>query len=322
MARSNSGGTRGWLRGKVASDLYQVTKTATGRKVQLVRAVEESRINNNTLEQALARMRMALLMGALKDMKQIVDHSWQGIPYGQLSIAHFVKVNMPLVIADCKENWSYENAFCYPVKGIKQMRIGAFQVSSGTLSSPANITRGVNYLSGIWFPMRILIGVPHPTFGDLKRSLGLNANDYITLLMMTGFDAASSGIVNQGFHFLRVYLSETIDDDTQIDAANVEDCFYYEGNTVRRVSINVTTGVILIEVSASPDAVYRDCLLSAVVVSRWDGSVWCRNNARFWSPDGVDLPNFEYNAPRLVFQSWFPSYDPDSEDSGSYPGKM
>lgn len=94
MARSNSGGTRGWLRGKVANDLYQVTKTSTGRKVQLVRAVEESRINNNTIEQALARMRMALLMGALSDLKAIVDHSWQTIPYGQLSIANFVKENM------------------------------------------------------------------------------------------------------------------------------------------------------------------------------------------------------------------------------------
>lgn len=322
MARSNSGGTRGWLRGKVANDLYQVTKTKDGRKVQLVRAVEESRVNNNTLEQALARMRMALLMGALNDLKEIVDHSWQGIPYGQLSIANFVRVNMPALMQDNKENWSINNAYCYPVKGVKQMRIGAFYIASGGLPTPTNITRGVHYLSGVWFPVRILIQKQNPTFGDLKASLGLNAADYITILMMTGYNLGSSGILNQGFQFLRIFLAGDISDDTQITSENVADMFTYEGNTDFAIDINTGTGAIQIDLSCSPDGVYRDCLLSSIIVSRWDGKVWCRNNARFWSNDGEDFPNFEYESAREVFKSWFPSYDPDAEDSQVYPGKL
>lgn len=322
MARSNSGGTRGWLRGKVANDLYQVTKTSTGRKVQLVRAVEESRVNNNTIEQALARMRMALLMGALGDLKAIVDHSWQTIPYGQLSIAHFVKENMQEVIADCKENWSGECRFCYPTKGVRAMRIGMFRIASGTLATPSNITRGVSYIAGQWFPFRINIGKANPTFGDLRRSLGLNANDYITLLMATGLDMGSSGIVNQGLQFVRLYLAENVLDETEIVDDNVADMFTYDGNTTWDVSLDIDKGEILVRVFTGPDGVNRDTLLSSVIVSRWDGKAWCRNNAWFMANSDADAPNFEYNAPRWVFKSWFPSYDPDADGSDVYPGKQ
>lgn len=321
MARSNSGGTRGWLRGKVANDLYQVTHRADGRKVQLVRAVEESRVNNNTLEQALARMRMALLMGALSDLKQIVDHSWEGIPYGQLSIAHFVKVNMTDVMADCREHWNGENLFCYPLKGVKAMRVGAFRIASGSLSAPSAITRGVNYSYGSLFPFRIVIGKPNPTFGDLKAVLGINALDYITLLILSGLYFPSSGVMYQSLQFVRLYLAEGFDDATPITSANVASCFTFESNSTYRVDINTSTGTILVELSASPDGINRDALLSSVIVSRWSGRLWCRNNAWFAPPDGSQGVNFEEQAPRWVFKSWFPDYDPDSDDSDVYPGK-
>lgn len=321
MARSNSGGTRGWLRGKVANDLYQVTKTASGRKVQLVRAVEESRINNNTLEQAIARMRMALLMGALSDLKEIVDHSWEGVPYGQLSIAHFVKVNMADVIVDCKEHWNGENLYCYPTKNVRAMRIGTFTIATGSLPSPTIITRGVNYSWGQWFPFRILIGKSNPTFLDLKLALGLNALDYITLLMEDGVYFPSEGVMNQALHFVRLYLAESVLDETPITSSNVSSMFTYEGNTNYRLSINSSTGVISVDVATNPDGLARDCLFSAIVVSRWNGRVWCRNNAKFMPPDGSGGVNIDEQCPRWVFQSWFPSFDPDSDDAGEYPGK-
>lgn len=289
--------------------------------MQLVRAVEESRTNNNTLEQSLARMRMALLMGALHDLKQIVDHSWQTIPYGQLSIAHFVQVNMPDIITDCREHWNGENRFIYPVKGVSEMRLGEFIISEGTLQTPSMITRGVNYTFGAWFPFRILIGKPNPTFGDLKNALGLNALDYITLLMEDGIYIGSRGVIYQSLHFIRLFLADGIPDDTPITSANVAQMFTYEGNTIYRLSISVATGVILVEVGNHPDGIERETLLCSVIVSRWTGKVWARNNARFLPPDGSGGINFEDNAPRWVFQSWFSDFDPESDDAGQYPGK-
>lgn len=321
MARSNQGGTRGFLRGKVANDLYQVTHKANGQKVQLVRAVESSRVNNNTIEQALARMRMALLMGALSDLKSIVDHSWQGVPYGQLSIAHFVKVNMPLVITDCRENWSVNNAFCYPSKSVRAMRIGAFMIASGTLTTPSNITRGVNYNFDRWYPFRIVIGSANATFGELRRSLGLNANDYITLLQLSlnyGFPILQQA---QALQYVRLYLAENVSDDTVISSTNVRDMFTYDGNAPFRISYDSSNGVIRVDVDCQQDGEPRSVALSSVIVSRWTGSVWARNNARFMPNAGSESPNFEDQAPRWVFNTWFESFDPDAEGSEDYPGK-
>lgn len=321
MARSNQGGTRGFLRGKVANDLYQVTRKSNGQRVQIVRAVEDSRVNNNTLEQALARMRMALLMGALSDLKEIVDHSWQGVPYGQLSIAKFVQNNMPLVQADCRENWVSNNAFCYPVKGVKAMRIGSFLIASGTLQTPVGFSRGLGYLGGSWFPFSLKLDRVHPTFGDIRSALGLNAADYITLLVMSGLDMGSSGILNQGLQFVRLYLADNVVDDTVLSQDNIFSMFTYDGNTAFQVLFNQLSNSIEVFISCSPDGVARDGLLSSIVVSRWDGRQWCRNNAQFLANSGSDSPNFEYNAPLEVFSSWFPDYDPDDYDEPVYPGK-
>lgn len=319
MARSNSGGTRGFLRGKVANDLYQVTKRADGRKLQLVRAVEESRTNNNTEAQALARMRMALLMGALKDLKQIVDHSWQGIPYGQLSIAHFVEVNMPPLISDCKANWSADNHYCYPVKGVSDMRIGEFVIASGTLATPSAISRGTGYSFGSWYPFTLDLGKASPTFADLKAVLSVNAKDYITLLMLCALYGGDDSIVNQALFFARLYLAEGVDDATVITSSNVGTMFTYEANTQYRVSFASSSHLLKVEVYCEPDGKPRSTQLSSVIVSRWDGRVWCRNNAQFLPDSDIETPNFELLAPRRVFQSWFESYDPGAEDSDVYP---
>lgn len=310
------------MRGKVANDLYQVTKRADGRKVQLVRSVEESRVNNNTLEQALARMRMALLMGALSDLKEIVDHSWQTIPYGQLSIANFVRVNMQSVIVDCKEHWDAGNLYCYPEKGISQMRVGEFVIASGSLPDATMIRQGVDYGFTQWYPFLIDIGVANPTFGDLKKALGLNAADYITLLMEDGLDFGTQGFMFQAFHFTRLYLALDVADDTQITSANVQSMFTYDGNTNFRLYVNRSSGIISVELHCSPDGIDRDCIMSSVILSRWDGRSWLRNNAKFTPPGGSGMANFEAQAPRWLFQSWYPSYDPESDDSGEYPGRL
>lgn len=321
MARSNQGGTRGFLRGKVANDLYQVTKSATGKKIQLVRSVEEGRVNNNTVDQACARMRMALLMGALSDLKEIVDHSFEGIPYGQLSIAHFVKVNMPQIIRDQVEHWNGENLFYYPDKGVKQIRMGTFYLSSGSLMSPSFILRGVDYLGARFYPFQISIGVANPTFGDLKNRLGLSADDYITLLMMSGFTSSSSGLIQQRFFFYRLYFNDGIDDGTLLNNNSIQLIFRTEGNTNALLTINQTTGLLSVDLDNWPDGLARETFLSSVILSRWTGSVWARNNAQLLPSESQDYPPFEEGAPRWHFATWFDGYDPDADDSDVYPGR-
>lgn len=321
MARSNTGGTRGFLRGRVAADLYQVTKDVSGKRIQLVRSVEDSRINNNTMEQALARMRMALLMGALSDMKSIVDHSFEGIPYGQLSIAHFVKLNMPRVIQDQYENWASESNFLYPDKGISQMRIGNFRVATGSLPTPTAIEH-------IWptdrlgtAKFRINIGKPNPTMADLKQALGLAVDDYITLLVQGAFYSSQTGLTNCGFFYVRLYVNGAISDDTAITAANASDMFTYEGNTPHSIQFNQAAGMFYAYVDIEPDDNAREEFYHAIIVSKWNGRVWQRNNVEFVNYDGGTNVGYDDAAANWHFQSWYLTWDPDGEDAGEYPGK-
>lgn len=307
MARSMTGGTRGFIRGKVANDLYQVTKNADGRKIQLVRAVEEQRINNNTLMQAVSRMQMALCMGCLSQFKEIVDHSFEGIPYGQLSIAHFVKLNIPRIQADCREHWEYDNRFSYPEKGVSRVRIGEFILSSGTLVLPDFIA--ISYYPGrdATAAIRIQLDADVVTMGDLKRKLGLAAQDYITGLVIVSDDA--DGRYSR-FIYRRAYLSQ-IDDDVVLTEGSVSRFFSLEGTAVGDIMYDDAAHQIFIEIYDDYSADARQWVMSDLIVSRWSGQVWQRNNSTFRLNPEIEVNDY-VKSPSDVFQSWYESYDPDN----------
>lgn len=324
MARSWQGGTRGFLRGRVASDLYQVTTDERGRKIQLVRAVEETRTNNNTNMQALARMKMGCLMRALSQLKEIVDHSWESVPYGQLSIARFVEVNMPYVNWDCYNNWAMPSCFMYPAKGDTEYMVGAFVIAEGTLPYPQFIYTNNLFGQSGQVPFFINIGKSNPTFRDLRLLMGLNVDDYITILLESGFNTGLSGIRDPRFAFLRMYLSHDIDDSTQISSANIAKCFRFEGNSPYAIQIMNASGLIRVRINIRPDGVLRDGLAYALITSRWDGLKWRRNNARFVGENGAFQIDMGDYMPNQAFSSWFEDWSPETGwgkyDADQYPG--
>lgn len=313
MARSNIGGTRGWLRGRVANDLFQVTKDAQGKRIQLVRSVEESRINNNTMPQAMARMQMALCMGSLAQFKEIVDHSFEGIPYGQLSIAHFVHLNIPQIQQDCKNHWSDLFLWSYPEKGVSVPKPGSWILAEGSLTMPDFITRHCTSVYGYNSGVQLDFDMANLTKAQMKEKLGLADNDYITHL---AFAESSIERFNK-LVYLRLYLNPNFADSTVITADNYRDVFTYASNANFRSTFDASTGTFWFYFDRHDiqncDAFPVDCN----IISRWDGRTWCRNNARF-----LPTPNYEdyttnWASPHSRFQSWFPEYDPDASDE--YP---
>ena len=306
MARSFSGGTRGFIRGKVANDLYQVTKDARGRKIQLVRAVEESRVNNNTEMQAVARMQMALCMGCLSQFKEIVDHSFEGIPYGQLSIAHFVKLNIPLLQNDCKTNWEVDSEFSYPIKGEPNIRWGAFILSEGTLILPDSISMSDAPAYFSTAAMVIQLDVPQPTMADVKRVLGAAQDDYITGLVVEATDAEDRFAK---FIYRRAYLS-SMDDSVQLTTQNVARFFRTEGTAGGGIVYDPGRNRIFIEILDTENPDYRTWVVGDIIISVWSGQKWRRNSSRFSVNPNIDW--YDYLAtPNSVFKSWYQSYDPD-----------
>lgn len=313
MARSRQGGTRGFLRGRVANDLYQVTKDDNGRYIQLVRAVEESRVNNNTVAQAMARMQMALCMGALASFKEIVDHSFEGITYGMHSLSHFVSLNVPLLQADCAAHWLNGYLWDYPVKGISAVRAGSWIMSTGSLDLPASIVRFANDDYGQQVGWRLLLPTATPTMGTVKQALSLAANDYIT---HCAFGNARL-LTGSRLVYSRCYLNPAFPDSTAITVANANSLFLYEGTVSCTVTYNPTTHILDVTLQRPQEVGLADYPVSCVIISRWNGRVWQRNNARM-----MPVPRYEdyanaWLSPSDVFNSWFPGYDPDINDN--YP---
>lgn len=315
MARSNIGGTRGFLRGRVANDLYQVTRDEAGKRIQLVRSVEESRINNNTMPQAMARMQMALCMGSLAQFKEIVDHSFEGFPYGQLSIAHFVHLNIPLIQNDCKNHWSDMFLFNYPEKGVSVPKAGSWIMAEGSLVMPNFITCHSTSVYGENSGVQLAFDMATLTKGDMKQKLGLADNDYITHLCF------AEGVV-ESFNklcFLRLYLNPAFDDSTVITAQNYQDVFTYSANAPYRSSFDASTGTFFFYFDQSDLTNIDAFSVSTNVISRWDGRVWGRNNARFMPVPGYEDYTSNWISPHDRFQSWFPAYDPDESDEYPLP---
>lgn len=315
MARSNIGGTRGFLRGRVANDLYQVTRDEAGKRIQLVRSVEESRINNNTMPQAMARMQMALCMGSLAQFKEIVDHSFEGFPYGQLSIAHFVHLNIPLIQNDCKNHWSDMFLFNYPEKGVSVPKAGSWIMAEGSLVMPDFITCHSTSVYGENSGVQLAFDMATLTKGDMKQKLGLADNDYITHLCF------AEGVI-ESFNklcFLRLYLNPAFDDSTVITAQNYQDVFTYSANAPYRSSFDASSGTFFFYFDQSDLTNIDAFSVSTNVISRWDGRVWGRNNARFMPVPGYEDYTSNWISPHDRFQSWFPAYDPDESDEYPLP---
>ena len=305
MARSNTGGTRGFLRGKIADDLYQVTKNARGRKIQIVKAYEEGRINPNTEAQAVARMQMALCMGSLSQFKALVDHSWETIPYGQLSIAHFVHVNMPLIQQDSREHWYAGSQFDYPTKGLSEVRLGPFIMSEGSLALPSSITSVVVSTNRDRCYLDINVGKSPFTFGDLREALGASVGDYITNIALY---SAYAGLGTNGIGYVRAYLAEGISDETVVTAGNVASMFTYDGNGSWAVTLYNSTHIRIEVIDPMPNW-QRLVAATDIIISKWNGQNWCRNNSQFTPPDTGYEPWSENAAPDDVFQSWYENYD-------------
>lgn len=305
MGRSFTGGTRGFLRGKVAQDMFQVTKTAGGRKVQLVSQYAATRRNPNTISQAIARMNMAACMGCLSQFKEIVDHSWEGIPYGQLSIAHFVEVNIPLLQQDQKEFWDGGSHFDYPVKGVSEIRMGEWILSTGTLKLPACVSESAaNTFEGAR-SLVISIGKRNATYDDLVSALGANAGDFMTQIVF----AYSFGTGYKKFAYRRYYLEPSLLPGLIITSENVYSLFRTEGSADFEISYRQDIGEIRFTIHVRNGNALIPQNLSAVIFSKWNGQVWMRNSSQFApAPNQID-PYGDYMAPGDVFDSWFPDWD-------------
>lgn len=269
MAKSKSGGTRSYLRGRVGADVYSVGRDAAGKKQQVVRSLAETVANPQTLAQMRGRMIMSTVMQAVSAMSQIIDHSFDGFPSGQPSISEFIKRNYALIKADVAAHPASDNAFAlneYQEKGIKY---GAYVISAGQAVAPASM--GTTSGSG---DKTINLTADTLTVGGLKAKIGVTGDWYYTLCGIS---------TKKHFLFVRFKIDPSLADSTAITEQNIATIFQFEGNVTPEVSLLGNN--ILISIEDGEYSMFAD----ALILSQDAGEGWKHSNATLVCVNGQPL---------------------------------
>lgn len=222
MAKSKSGGTRSYIRGKIGADVYSIGKDGKGAKQQVVRSLAEVVSNPQTALQMKGRMIMSTVMQAVSGLAQIIDHSFDGLPSGQPSISEFISRNYALIKADVDAHPSASNAFGLNKYQEKGMKLGAYIISNGK-AQLINFTENQSALS-----IAIVASAQsaNATIQNLLDVLGLTVNDKFTLVWNATDD--NGNIV---LYFARFGFKEGLDLTAKIATVGVTGIFDFETNS-------------------------------------------------------------------------------------------
>lgn len=260
MAKGKSGGTRSFLRGRVASDVYSIGKDAKGNKQQIVRSLAESVANPQTLAQMRGRMIMSTVMQAVSSMAAIIDHSFDNVPAGQPNVSEFIKRNYALIKVDVAAHPASGNAFGlnkYGEKGIKQ---GAYVVAGGSAADIAGVQ-----LNGTSKTLVIALSAG-ATIADLRSALGIGIEDYFTAVCVTA---------DGKFLYNRFHVTQSLPSATQISADNIASVITLDGNV--KVTLALASDTIT--------ATFADFSANAgIIVSRKENATYKHNDVVLVAP--------------------------------------
>ena len=282
MAKAKSGGTRSFLRGRVASDVYSIGKDAKGNKQQIVRSLAESVANPQTLAQMRGRMIMSTVMQAVSSMAAIIDHSFDNVPAGQPNVSEFIRQNYALIKADVAAHPASGNAFGLSMYGEKGIKQGAYVVAAGSAADLAGAT-----LNGASKTITIVLSAG-ATIADLRTALGLGSEDYFTAVCITA---------DGKFLYNRFHVTQSLASTTEISAANIGEVITLDGNVA--VSLAFANNTIT--------ATFGDFSANAVIiVSRKDNATYKHNDVVLAAPTApnytsdVALPTYPTGTQRFL----------------------
>lgn len=124
MATSLTGGAFGFLRKSIGSVTYRTSTAALDGKKRQVASLKPTSVKNpNTVAQILQRMKMAPAAKFFDALTGILDHSWEGVPYGAKSRLEFMSRAMK------------NDPAVYVPYGYKSVAPGEYEISAGSLPS-------------------------------------------------------------------------------------------------------------------------------------------------------------------------------------------
>lgn len=266
MAKSKSGGTRSYIRGRVGADVYSIGKDGNGKKQQVVRSLAETVANPRTVAQMRGRMIMTTLMQAVAQLRPIIDHAFDGISGKQPNVSEFIRLNYALIKADVAAHPASDNVFGLNKFGEKGAKQGAYQISNGRIQLPAALA--LTQTTGV-----VSIGLTAQTLtvGGLKAALGLTTEEYFTLVGINTNGAAK---------YERFRVNPALADSTAISAGNIATIFVVEGNVAATVALSTNTITITLSEVAN---------CCALIVSKVTTTGYAHNKATLGAGTGLSF---------------------------------
>lgn len=204
---------------------------------QVARARNRNPKNPRTMAQAIQRMVMATVSGARGMMREIVDHSFEGVKYGLDSLSLFSKLNMAqlrsVAIQDINGGEELGN---FQFKGSSLPQINNYIVSKGSLpmtSTGFGVLNGAGH-AGVKITMKDL-GLDRAwTPLDYLASMNMRPGDQLTLLFVTSdvqnFEQYGDALnVHNTFSWVRLVF--TTDEDVLTN-----ETFTYTENQIPRIN--------------------------------------------------------------------------------------
>ena len=228
-----------WLRGsKGKLGGSYLSKGPDGATVQHV--IGEIK-NPRSIAQMQQRMVMATAMAAYAGMKEIVDHSFEDITYGQPTMSEFIRLNAKMLregLLSSDSTISFNN---YQDRALTP---NPYIISSGSLKKvPESVIVGADdsFLYVSWkFPFEL---TDTTRLRDFLSLLGLSVGGYITLLAI----AYSEETKISQFGWVRLYPKQS-ELDSDMVGLQIDDLFEFESNVpviLERVFEDAESSVIV-----------------------------------------------------------------------------
>ena len=249
-------------------------KKAAGQHSNVIRVRTTTISNPRSTAQAAQRMKMAPAVNFYRALKQILNHSWQGVTYGGASHSKFMKEAM--------RNQSYP----YLKKGITAPVPGAYKISSGSLA-PVEVT--LNNVAGsliVETSLSYTENLAGKTIKEISEQLvaqnpQLQMGDQLTFVAAVAEEVPSIEDGYISYRYFRFILSDT---DTSVP----EDTIITDGND-EITALKINSGYIMVAgnslgfaISENTDMVVAG---AAVIVSRpsvvKNNVTWERSNTTF-----------------------------------------
>lgn len=269
-----------------------------GIKGETIASQKAEKVHNpQTEDQAYQRMCMNTAMKAYSAMKEICNHSFEGVNYGQKSMSTFIQENL-YGIKYGFAGVSQALNLGFTAKGIMgNVAPRPFLVSKGSLPSPTSI---LNFKEN---------GI---TWADWKKLTGMKEGDQLTIIgFISGVDLNvydEDAQVPFKFVYRRYKFKDTIDDKASVikgeEHAEIEAEVLQSIEDPGDINLAIIRGSQIGPFKFDVKVTYKGAILNAYafITSRYVNSVWKRSSANLrWDVETAGLGSlFQYAEQEVI----------------------